>query len=82
MNVSDSEVAWSILKDEGFSRTKEAHDVRKSSPLIMTRTRSFIGGCDFGRDLFCSVSWRNSLPITPRIDVHIEKMQNRKFGID
>ncbi|XP_065838045.1 mitochondrial tRNA methylthiotransferase CDK5RAP1-like isoform X2 [Oscarella lobularis] len=26
MNVSDSEVAWSILKDEGFSRTKEAHD--------------------------------------------------------
>ena len=29
MNVSDSEVAWSILKDEGFSRTKEAHDVRK-----------------------------------------------------
>ena len=34
MNVNDTEIAWSILKDEGYSKTEDVTQVRS----IVTQT--------------------------------------------
>ena len=34
MNVNDTEIAWSVLKDAGFMRTPEIHDVKQAGFVI------------------------------------------------